>query len=70
MGKNHGLNLVFILALAAMTLGGLGTAAMQQSFYWVPFIVNAGIFLLTGIREWRKFDDVRKAEKKADSVER
>lgn len=54
MGKNHGLNLVFILALAAMTLGGLGTAAMTTSFYWVPFIIDAGIFILTGIREWRK----------------
>lgn len=65
MGKNHGLNLAFILALAAMTLGGLGTAAIQQSFYWVPFIIDAGIFILTGIREWRRFDEERKVEKKA-----
>lgn len=54
MGKNHGLNLVAILLIAAMTLGGLGTAAMQQSFYWIPFVIDAGIFILTGIREWRK----------------
>ncbi len=65
MGKNHGLNLVFILALAAMTLGGLGEAAYKiRSFYWVPFIIDAGIFLLTGIREWRKYDDARKAKRK------
>ena len=65
MGKNHGLNLVFILLLAAMTLGGLGEAAHKiRSFYWVPFIIDAGIFLLTGIREWRKYDDVRKAKRK------
>ena len=48
------MNLVTIVAIAAMTLGGLGTAAMTTSFYWVPFIIDAGIFLLTGIREWRK----------------
>lgn len=67
MGKNHGLNLVTILLIAAMTLGGLGEAAYKiRSFYWVPFIIDAGIFLLTGIREWRRFDEVRKAEKKED----
>ena len=49
--------MVFILALAAMTLGGLGTAAIQQLFYWVPFVIDAGIFILTGIREWRKFKE-------------
>ena len=58
--------MVAIVLIAAMTLGGLGTAAIQQSFYWVPFIIDAGIFLLTGIREWRKYDDARKAKRKED----
>lgn len=55
MGKNHGLNLVAIFIIAAMTLGGLGNAAAKyDGIYWVPFIVNAIIAIVLGIREWRK----------------
>lgn len=49
------MNLVAIFIIAAMTLGGLGNAAAKyDSIYWVPFIVNAIIAIVLGIREWRK----------------
>lgn len=40
-------NLLAILFffLAAITLGGLGNAAVKVAhFYWIPFIVNLGVY--------------------------
>lgn len=41
-----------LLAWAAITLGGLGNAAFTyDGFYWVPFVVNAVIAVVLGIKE-------------------
>ena len=52
MTKNHGFNFVMLLTWAAITLGGLGNAAFTyDGFYWVPFVVNAVIAVVLGIKE-------------------
>ena len=36
---------VLFLFIAFITLGGLGNAAVKvASFYWIPFIVNVGVY--------------------------
>lgn len=52
MTKIHGLNIVLLLIWVALICGGLGNAAYSiNSFYWVPFIVNAVIAVVLGIKE-------------------
>ena len=29
---------------AIITLGGLGNIAVRESFYWLPFVVNIGVY--------------------------
>lgn len=43
--------LIVTVILAVLTLGGLGNAAMNEPFYWVPFVVNAVIAVVLGIKE-------------------
>lgn len=55
MTKIHGLNIFILFVWMMLTCGGLGNAAYKyDSIYWVPFIVNAIIAIVLGIREWRK----------------
>ena len=39
-------NLLAILFafIGIITLGGLGNIAVQQHFYWLPFVVNVGVY--------------------------
>ena len=53
MTKNHGFNFVMLLVWAAITLGGLGNAAMNEPFYWVPFILDIPYFAYIGVKLWR-----------------
>lgn len=53
MTKNI-LFLIITVILAVLTLGGLGNAAYKyDGIYWVPFIVNAVIFLVLGYKEYK-----------------
>jgi len=36
--------IILVAFLACITLGGLGNIAAQESFYWLPFIVNVGVY--------------------------
>lgn len=52
MTKIHGLNIVILLIWVALTCGGLGNAAYKyDGIYWVPFVVNAVIAVVLGIKE-------------------
>ena len=52
MTKNHGFNLVILFVWMMLTLGGLGNAAFKyDGIYWVPFVVNAVIAVVLGIKE-------------------
>ena len=42
-----------LLVWAAITLGGLGNAAMSEPFYWVPFILDIPFYAIIGIKLWR-----------------
>lgn len=54
MTKNHGFNLVILFVWMMLTLGGLGNAAFTyDGFYWAPFIVNAVIAVVLGIKEFK-----------------
>ena len=46
MDKKTKYNFIIILVafLACITLGGLGNIAAQEHFYWLPFIVNVGVY--------------------------
>ena len=48
MGKRNnnliGFAIVFIFLVAAMTLGGLGAAAVREPFFWVPFGINVFVY--------------------------
>lgn len=52
--------IVITFIVAMLTLGGLGTIALQQPIYWVPFICCIPIF---GIVCWRLFKESEKAVK-------
>ena len=54
MTKNHGFNLVILFVWMMLTLGGLGNAAFKyDGIYWVPFVVNAVIAVVLGIKEFK-----------------
>lgn len=36
--------IILVAFLAIITLGGLGNIAAQEHFYWLPFIVNVGVY--------------------------
>lgn len=36
--------IILVAFLACITLGGLGNIAAQEHFYWLPFIVNVGVY--------------------------
>lgn len=36
--------IILVAFLACITLGGLGNIAVQEHFYWLPFIVNVGVY--------------------------
>ncbi len=40
----YGFLAVLVFLCAALTLGGLGNIAAQEHFYWLPFIVNVGVY--------------------------
>ena len=35
---------VLVFLCAALTLGGLGNIAVQEHFYWLPFVLNLGVY--------------------------
>ena len=45
--------LIVTVILAVLTLGGLGNAAMQEPFYWVPFVLDIPYFAYIGVKLWR-----------------
>ena len=47
MNKSTKLKLLAILMffVMAITLGGLGTIAVKDHFYWVAFIANVGVYV-------------------------
>lgn len=53
MTKIHGLNIVILIVWMMLTLGGLGNAAMNEHFYWVPFFLDIPFFAYIGVRLWR-----------------
>ena len=54
MDKHTKINLllVLIMFIAFITLGGLGNIAVQETFYWLPFVVNIGVY---GTIIWKLF---------------
>lgn len=58
--KNNliGFAIVFTFLVAAMTLGGLGTAAVRiEPFFWLPFAINVFVYGYI-IREfWRHWKE-------------
>jgi len=46
MTRHTKYNLLAVLAFfcAIITLGGLGNIAVQETFYWLPFVVNVGVY--------------------------
>lgn len=52
MTKNI-LFLIVTVILMVLTLGGLGNAAMNEPFYWVPFILDIPFFITIGYKLWR-----------------
>ena len=52
MTKNI-LFLIITVILAVLTLGGLGNAAMNEPFYWVPFVLDIPFFATIGVKLWR-----------------
>lgn len=43
---------VLMFFFAIITLGGLGNIAVQETFYWFPFVVNIGVY---GTIIWKLF---------------
>lgn len=59
MTKNHGLNIVILIAWMMLTCGGLGNAAYKiEGIYWVPFVVNFIIFLVLLLKEVKAMNKV------------
>lgn len=54
MTQSTKFNLLAVLAFfcAIITLGGLGNIAVQETFYWLPFVVNIGVY---GAIIWKLF---------------
>jgi len=54
MTRHTKYNLLAVLAFfcAIITLGGLGNIAVQETFYWLPFVVNIGVY---GAIIWKLF---------------
>lgn len=52
MTKNIFFLIITVIA-AVLTLGGLGNAAMQEPFYWVPFFLDIPFFFTIGYKLWR-----------------
>ena len=49
------MNIFILFVWMMLTCGGLGNAAYKyDGIYWVPFVINAIIAIVLGIREWRK----------------
>lgn len=46
MTRHTKYNLLAVLTFfcAIITLGGLGNIAVQETFYWFPFVVNLGVY--------------------------
>ena len=54
MTRHTKYNLLAVLTFfcAIITLGGLGNIAVQETFYWLPFVVNIGVY---GVIIWKLF---------------
>lgn len=54
MDRHTKYNLLVVLTFfcAIITLGGLGNIAVQETFYWLPFVVNIGVY---GAIIWKLF---------------
>lgn len=54
MDRHTKYNLLAVLMFffAIITLGGLGNIAIRESFYWLPFAVNIGVY---GAIIWKLF---------------
>lgn len=54
MTQSTKFNLLAVLFafIGIITLGGLGNIAAQETFYWLPFVVNIGVY---GAIIWKLF---------------
>ena len=46
--------IVLTFVVAMLTLGGLGTIALQQPVYWVPFVIDIPLFVWIGYKLFKE----------------
>lgn len=40
----HNLSAIFLAFIGMLTLGAIGNAAVKEPFYWLPFVLNLGVY--------------------------
>lgn len=66
----NGIMAIVVFILAAITLGGLGNAAFAvDKFYWVPFVINVGVYGVWFYKTIRKSLDANVEEAKEAGAE-
>lgn len=64
------LMIILVVICAFPTFGGLGIVAAQGHFYWIPFVLNIGVYgyLIYFLNKMRKEAEVIEGEEAEDKI--